>query len=1293
MATFDELIGDGKTPFARLFAAVGDRTYKMSTDSSGRHGVNFMGTFYTDPRQYHQAREALKFRSQHTITGANLESLPSGTGYWNYGREEAAVKRIRNLPGYEDFKLVRTSMGSDLDIKELIKLRVRKGVEHGMMIPDDETTTLIQAFAHGKELPTAELRGLLSREDMISSGNLLQTAGSYTTKAYAKLQKRMKIFGNIDQYHADLGRKTRAFVWDASRDGSIYRSVNKEGAAAIDKMIAEEIAAGQTAMQAKGIFGPVNTEKIAGDAWEKVTSGASLVSPHMIKDVRSKMFSRLRMLENEYKKTAGTMSRAEQDQAMRTISAMKKDIADLKVMTEKGGRLEQFRISGFDKDYLVKMGMDDKKATEIAKSMAKGDAYVVPMGRWDKFLNDVQWHMGLENEQTNLLRKGVDVITSENSIAKEMRSTLGVSFKGTHVREGVRTDPQLLSTYSRELFGAGTSTPYESLISRNAANFESTLKEITETGQLPKGYTRHLNEILGLSADDPDRVEALLGTTNISEMINQQGRARRILLNEELGLHPGNDREMFEDVSSSLMDFMDRTKFGRKHQDLYGFAEASLQGHVGTDFFPGLLGEAEAGLERGSFAVSRTHGIVLNSADFVQFGSEAFGGADLDDLLGAMIRWDEETGDFYGVLKRSPLGLGEITGLKLHHGSIENVARILTGGELPIQQNPELKAALTEIGFYGKEWNAQDPDNIRKMEEALKENIPTLGLKEKEDLKRLGHVFDGTSMSRPVMPSGMDVLTTDSYKATIQEARDTIHYMDLPTKGTLADFFPDDRMLSELSKAEWERLINVNTTKGMLGKYSLVREMADEMTRAAELMKVQGIEGAIKPFAMEPIIDLITQGVAKGYDTMNMADVEVARESLLRGITEAAVAAKDQGHGLLDPQRFDAEFGRNYSNRSSIEKHLLNMESDYTVDDLFMGEGDREAIYSQSKAARSRMVGMMKNTKNKMKAKISEDKVIGRTFFSDKAVADADLMRMAYDEAKRQAPQLSGLPGSMEQLSELGDEVLDTASEEFRSDFASKEMQRVYASFFEEDDTMGRRAVEAMGAFVQRHKASEAGRSVYSGAMADAMVKARSTIALGRENLGLTDAQLVKHQQIASSPLMKEHILQGLDEGFTVPGIHTAKVRQIAYDTATRVKDGLLARGPQNFKAGEAIQKLMGVKGFRNAAIGGAALVGASLLYRKTKDRTVDELAGPPLLPGGSFYEDVGSQPLPPAMGNQNSVEPSGGTAYKIHAQGSFVPSSLMAAAEGMVGASASGAIFKSLSRGTQRKDPRKSFK
>jgi hypothetical protein len=71
---------------------------------------------------------------------------------------------------------------------------------------------------------------------------------------------------------------------------------------------------------------------------------------------------------------------------------------------------------------------------------------------------------------------------------------------------------------------------------------------------------------------------------------------------------------------------------------------------------------------------------------------------------------------------------------------------------------------------------------------------------------------------------------------------------------------------------------------------------------------------------------------------------------------------------------------------------------------------------------------------------------------------------------------------------------------------------------------------------------------------------------------------------------------------------------------------------------------------FRNSVYGATALIAASFAYQSYKDRTSESIQGPPLLPGGSAYEDYPQRvPQIPELG---TVSYNPGISYKVNLYG-----------------------------------------
>ena len=101
------------------------------------------------------------------------------------------------------------------------------------------------------------------------------------------------------------------------------------------------------------------------------------------------------------------------------------------------------------------------------------------------------------------------------------------------------------------------------------------------------------------------------------------------------------------------------------------------------------------------------------------------------------------------------------------------------------------------------------------------------------------------------------------------------------------------------------------------------------------------------------------------------------------------------------------------------------------------------------------------------------------------------------------------------------------------------------------------------------------------------------------------------------------------------------------------------------FKDGT-IKNLMDKPYIKSAAIGTAALAVFGFVYSANKDRSVEDMQGPPLLPGGSAYESAypgNTLNMPPPQ----NLLPSGqnGVTYRVNASGSYADAQKFSEAAG----------------------------
>jgi hypothetical protein len=179
-------------------------------------------------------------------------------------------------------------------------------------------------------------------------------------------------------------------------------------------------------------------------------------------------------------------------------------------------------------------------------------------------------------------------------------------------------------------------------------------------------------------------------------------------------------------------------------------------------------------------------------------------------------------------------------------------------------------------------------------------------------------------------------------------------------------------------------------------------------------------------------------------------------------------------------------------------------------------------------------------------------------------------------------------------------------------------------------------------------------------------LRARTQTALGHmggepiDSLSATEAFRSLQRLEDSAKIERELAEITGSEAFTGPV--TEDVARLAEELAIRDADdtiGPIARSPykritESFQGGE-LKKLLESKNVRRSGVAAIALIGGSFLYQrnKRKDLTEADVSGPPLLPGGSAYED---RPATRQMALQSAqIQSQGyGMQYQVNTTGSM---------------------------------------
>lgn len=130
------------------------------------------------------------------------------------------------------------------------------------------------------------------------------------------------------------------------------------------------------------------------------------------------------------------------------------------------------------------------------------------------------------------------------------------------------------------------------------------------------------------------------------------------------------------------------------------------------------------------------------------------------------------------------------------------------------------------------------------------------------------------------------------------------------------------------------------------------------------------------------------------------------------------------------------------------------------------------------------------------------------------------------------------------------------------------------------------------------------------------------------ESIAAKEAAIEFNKRMGLQEIQEE--LAALEPAAPIGGVDPDDIARLAEeigsvdpDDTVRVARSPYKRITQSFNHGE-LGKLLESKNVRRSGIAAIALIGASFLYQrnKKKDLTESDVAGPPLLPGGSAYDD-----------------------------------------------------------------------
>lgn len=509
-------------------------------------------------------------------------------------------------------------------------------------------------------------------------------------------------------------------------------------------------------------------------------------------------------------------------------------------------------------------------------------------------------------------------------------------------------------------------------------------------------------------------------------------------------------------------------------------------------------------------------------------------------------------------------------------------------------------------------------------------------------------------------------------------------------------------------------------SEGVLGEYSNMRMVIDnlinttrEKASQATIDNLNGLDGIITLFQQEDVIDSIVQEGGRNASVIR----SVIDEDL-----EAMAQVLHQG-GVMDKAIMENEFGEfklNSEWAQRLSTRLTELNPDRAFEDYFV-EGQLSEFMRQSRIT---LDMANEEIRRALKDAGATKEIRDELFTLAERKQAQELMatfRSAYQLAEEEIPDLDSI---IDQANTFGEGVEYGPQEiaNFKAAKARGEVLRTiqerYSGTSGELTDEGRRV---MGAFIRQH-----GLGTIEETIGEGGERIKSSLMMGDEFGGMyrttsawfkglafragrlrgaAEGQGEEAERIGSqvidlagigesdkvilatgdrSDKLVERIAGELDvESFGGERfIRNRAARELSGDVADAT--GGLVNGGVTGGTIEGIKTMFGRKTFRYgaAAVGGA--VAFSALYQKFKDRSPEDLQGPPLLPGGSFYENKQGQYKQNIINSSQSGQ--NGVTYRVRATGKFDVNELSSSMQGVTGANVNSTSYQS--RGYQRTDP-----
>lgn len=1112
----------------------------------------------------------------------------------------------------------------------------------GLAVPDNDLATVLRVLRGDTELSTQDVEGAL-RDAM----GLRMTPGG-------NLAKRLKALFSV----RDIGMTQMASEFQTGK------AVFKVGVFDPNKNLA--------ALNLLEAVGKDTNAEIA-------TEGMSIINPRTVREVADYMEAR----------AAGMISSVAADSMSqdaihaRTVAKQLRDEASrLRGEAATGGGMFNMRMMGLDIRDIG--GVDQATIDQLndLQAQIKGNVIIGTKGAF-KGMNDVDVLTAVQNlkAEAGLVGQKARVLTLDRHIYDRPVFT------------NVQALSHLPEAFDRDELRQYTYQEMQARINR------------VRSGDLGQ-YMRDLEEILD-TTDIPDDSIAR------ESLQRAQAHARSIQEFIANGGDINEDPALLKQFYKSYESFLTRRKGGsllprllvpdamRENIVSEAYSDRAWrrvnqfgdEGRIGQRTIDGNV-ESWVGWDQ------KSRSWILSNEDIVKH-FKAFGGFDLDDVLVQMLRWDETANNGAGALRmiayRDPGALGEhgVFNIHVHDMAVAELFKKRmklaerTGNDaMRIEAEAGHAEVLRLRGMLGAN------QRLRKIANSSK-----AGAERVEDAKnQLADLTNLISESRDKInghASRVFEHVKDTDRLAARSIANGYAHPALELNTTLEQAITDagKKTFNTFDEYARDKIRSAAMSSHELGAYSNTRMVIDSLLseNAEDAFAAHSFSYVHQETAIDAVIQMLTE---KGTGT-SLSDLTAKMQHQIGYHVAAAVhAGKIQGVDayMLQSRILYEGVGQVKAGIKQFneEKRILGTEHELTWENIQLQKGEgRVSPYRDDTAA---IIGnihseALDEVRNATYAKSIMEPVVAYT--PEERAAAEDIFATYYDSLKQNVTGFSGLGDEAieEQINTFG-RVLEDAD---GWDQVAKDTLQTMMQHVEESGEVGPKLYRIMAAAQSmaaerhygHHALAQVGKrvSISDIKLASHAYMTQQAINAGAVSMGdQTYGVLINTQHTLLRRIDRKDMMDEI-ESVNPEVTELLKNQDIARKMATRMrqaKDKLLETGlPRIFSSDgmKTVRRLWDSNpSLRVGALGLGALVIGSEIYQRTKDRSNDNMEGPPLLPGGSSYEDYGISQMPESY--QYVPPQQTGVTYKINTRGNYNPNQLASAAETIAGAPSSGTIY-----------------